>query len=100
MILLTLLSAQVFTHNSNSCHGNSSSPITISRMVMLALYPCGSLDKVKLQHEIIYPCMYSVQQELSHQVCILFMACSHQFAGGAFWLGLTSAFKKQHLALY
>ena len=36
--LLTLLNAQVFTHNSSSCHGNSSSPITISRMVMLALY--------------------------------------------------------------
>ena len=48
MILLTLWSAQVFTHNSSSCHGNSSSPITISRMVMLALYPCGSLDKVML----------------------------------------------------
>ena len=46
--LLTLLSTQVFIHNSSFCHGNSSSPISISRMVMLALYPCGSLDKVML----------------------------------------------------
>ena len=47
----------MFTHNSSSCHGNSSSPITISSMVMLELYPCGSLDKVKL-HEMTYPAIH------------------------------------------